>query len=323
MAELVGEGEGEPKEPREVLPPIELQNFQDLDKQLGVPDSVQIQFEDNTIVLGEQRRDLTPNLTVFFPPKDRKCRILYFPIFTILITLVDIIVFIWLLAKCGFAPPSENPMLGPSVQCLLDNGGKYGPAIKNGDWWRFITPIFIHAGFIHLFSNLIGQWVFCWMYDKEYTFVRVALVYFISGIGGVLLSAIIIPELVSVGASGAIFGMFGMYIVDIVQNFRRISNPIKTVVFSVIILIISFVIGLWPLVDNWAHIGGFLFGVVAAIVIIPTFHYTLRWKRIGRLVCTLAFIPVLIGMFAAGFYIFYNVIDVNGWCPQCQSITNL
>lgn len=288
---------------------------------------IQEEFDNSKVevpkLTGDEKIQLYPKFFTMEPQTIRKCRFLYYPTFTVLITLIDISVFIWLVATYGFGTSAENPMLGPSAQSLLDAGGKYGPSIRQGEWWRFITPIFLHAGFVHLFLNLVSQFIFCWILEKQYNSIRVAAVYFISGIGGVVWSAIFIPDLVSVGASSAIFGLFGMYMVDIIQNIGRIYFPTAILVTSIICLIVSLVIGLLPLVDNFAHIGGLFYGVLSSIIIIPTFHYQSRKKRIARLVCTIVFIPILLVTFIGAFILFYFVVDPNGWCDWCLYITDV
>lgn len=98
-------------------------------------------------------------------------------------------------------------MFGPPSNTLIMMGGMNIVFIKAGEFWRFLTPIFLHAGIIHLAMNLFAQLRFGLFLERQWNMFRYIPVYLISGIGGCLLSALWNlnnPATVSVGASGAI-----------------------------------------------------------------------------------------------------------------------
>ena len=106
-----------------------------------------------------------------------------------------------------FAGGSDNP----STQ--LGFGVKSNMEIDNGETWRFITPIFLHIGLLHLAFNSYALWIVGPQVEKLYGGPRFFLLYLLTGIAGVAASYWYHPQYPSAGASGAIFGLFGVLLV--------------------------------------------------------------------------------------------------------------
>lgn len=246
----------------------------------------------------------------------------FYPIFTVVVTIIDLSLLIWLLVlNKGIESPSVNPMFGPSPQTLLDAGAKYGPLLKDGEWWRFIAPIFLHSGLIHFILNIVFQFSLCWIFEIRYSTLIVLPVYVISGIAGNVLSAIFIPNAISVGASGALFGLWGMAIIDLIWNIKKTSRPCCMITYMIVSLLASLGLGLLPFVDNFAHIGGFIWGTLISIAIVPKIEPVKnsslsmkRWRIIGRVITGFIAIASLIALIV----VFYETVDPNGWCAGCQ-----
>ncbi|KAJ5075845.1 rhomboid-like protein [Anaeramoeba ignava] len=239
------------------------------------------------------------------------------PIFIWLITLVDIVMMVYAIVKNhGFEQFQVNPWGGPSQQVLIDLGAKDAPKIRDGQWWRFITPLFLHVGVIHLLLNLTFQWKGGSQIEESVGTIRTFLIYFISGIGGNLLSAVFLPNLIQVGASGALFGLFAILFGDLFQNWKEIYEPKSTLLKMILAVLITLGAGLLPAVDNFAHVGGFIVGLLSGAIIMPyiTFGTT---RKILLLIC----IPLLGAYFAILFIFFYRDIDGNSWCSFCKYIT--
>src|SRR5689334_14459251 len=96
---------------------------------------------------------------------------------------------------------------------LLAFGVKHNDEIARGQWWRFITPIFIHIGLLHLLFNSYALWVIGPQVEKLYGPARFVILYLLTGIAGVWGSYYYHPDIISAGASGAIFGLFGILLV--------------------------------------------------------------------------------------------------------------
>lgn len=107
----------------------------------------------------------------------------------------------------AFAGGSENP------STLMAFGVKSNELIDNGEIWRFITPIFLHIGLLHLAFNSYAIWIVGPQVEKLYGGPRFLLLYLLTGIAGVAGSYWYHPYVISAGASGAIFGLFGVLLV--------------------------------------------------------------------------------------------------------------
>jgi membrane associated rhomboid family serine protease len=120
----------------------------------------------------------------------------------------------------------------------------------------------------------------------------------------------------SVGASGALFGLLGCILIDLLQNWRIILHPWRSLFGIIFTMVISFIIGLFPGIDNFSHIGGFISGCLAAVVFLPTIHFgkwDKRWKILARIVCAALIILMFVGLLIA----FYNG-NAGEWCSWCK-----
>lgn len=136
-------------------------------------------------------------------------------------------------------------------------------------WWRFIVPIFLHAGIIHIGFNLLLQLTLGRDMEKEIGPFRFALVYFSAGIFGFVLGGnYAAPNIPSVGASGSLFGILALVLLDLLYNWSSRPSPVKDLLFLLLDIGIAFVLGLLPGLDNFSHIGGFLMGLVLGICLL-------------------------------------------------------
>ena len=150
----------------------------------------------------------------------------------------------------------------PKTQDIISWGGNYGPLTIDNEWWRLLSSCFIHIGFIHLVANcfaLAYVGLFLESHLKRITYLSL---YLFCGTIASLTSLYWNDDLVSAGASGAIFGMYGLLIVFLTTKTiskKLNSNTIFFIVFFVIInLLGSFKEG----IDGAAHVGGFLAGII-------------------------------------------------------------
>jgi len=169
--------------------------------------------------------------------------------------------------KYGGAFVKSNTMLGPNSQTFMAMGGKWEPAIRAGHVWLLVTPIFLHGGVIHLASNLFFQLRFGFSMEARWGMYRFIAAYFITGIGASLFSCILSPLTVSVGASGALFGLFGYEYSYLFINWDAILDNRMEACMLTVILVINLIIGFGgPDIDNWAHLGGLLTGIFLGLV---------------------------------------------------------
>jgi membrane associated rhomboid family serine protease len=136
-------------------------------------------------------------------------------------------------------------------------------------WWRFIVPIFLHAGIIHIGFNMLLQMTLGRDMEKEIGSIRFALVYFCAGIFGFVLGGNYAGQNIpSVGASGSLFGILALVFLDLLYNWKSRKSPVTDLLFLLLDIAIAFVLGLLPGLDNFSHIGGFLMGLVLGICLL-------------------------------------------------------
>ncbi|KAG5550239.1 hypothetical protein RHGRI_015262 [Rhododendron griersonianum] len=144
--------------------------------------------------------------------------------------------------------------------------------------WRLITCIWLHAGVFHLLANMLSLVIIGILLEQEFGFARIGLLYLIAGFGGSLLSALFIRSNISVGASGALFGLLGAMLSELLTNWTSYVNKVAALLTLVIIVVINLAMGILPHVDNFAHIGGFLSGFLLGFVLLirPQFGWVSR-----------------------------------------------
>jgi len=189
-----------------------------------------------------------------------------------ILVLINLIVFIALVLI------GVNP-ISPSSQELLNFGGSRSFEVLNGEYWRLFSAIFIHAGIMHLFMNLIGLGVSAFLLEKIIYPLGLILIFLVTGMIASSTSIYCNPNTVNVGASGGIFGLYGLILAFAIFNIFPIDmfGMLKFVLFLMAGL--TLVIGLTGImgsVDNSAHIGGSISGVVIGSIISIIFKERLK-----------------------------------------------
>ena len=177
--------------------------------------------------------------------------------------------------------PNATATTGASVSCPLSDlcgfNGVPNP-VPNGSltqgpapnqWWRFIVPIFLHAGIVHIAFNLLLQLTLGRDVERLIGSARFALVYFASGIFGFVLGGnFAATGIASCGCSGSLFGILAITLLDLLYTWPTRKGPVKDLLFILVDVLIAFVLGLLPGLDNFSHIGGFLMGLVLGLCIL-------------------------------------------------------
>jgi membrane associated rhomboid family serine protease len=138
----------------------------------------------------------------------------------------------------------------------------YGPAVRDGDWWRLVTSTFLHASVLHLLFNMYALYLFGPALEVRFGHVRYLLVYLIGGLWGSAGALILTPESPTLGASGAIFGLMGALVVVLRKHGTRDLGGIGMVIGFNLFLTFS-ISG----ISIGGHLGGLLGGTLAAAVI--------------------------------------------------------
>ena len=206
--------------------------------------------------------------------------------FTMIFIGVNVGVFVLMCLAGGFAVTSVNP------EVLRGFGAKQNNLIaEQHQYWRLITAIFIHIGIIHLLLNNYALWIIGQEIERIYGSARFVVLYLVTGVIGSVGSYAFNPQATSAGASGAIFGLFGVmatfafkYRKEIPQ---RLSREIRRRVLPVIAINLVFGFSV-RIVDNAAHVGGLLAGIALALAVPymrPTERITpLLWRAL-QMVC--------------------------------------
>ncbi|KAJ1357802.1 Rhomboid [Parelaphostrongylus tenuis] len=165
----------------------------------------------------------------------------------------------------------ENATLCSQVNCFSDICGML-PFLwrdRPDQFYRMFLSLFLHAGIIHCaFTVFVQMWL---MLDLEMLigWKRMAILYIGSGIGGNFASAIFVPYSPEVGPSGSHLGIMAALVVDLHHHRHIIVRPRRELMKHMLTVFMLFLTGLLPWIDNWAHLFGFVFGLLITIVTFP------------------------------------------------------
>ena len=120
-----------------------------------------------------------------------------------------------------------------TIQYFLQWGGNFGPHTTSGQIWRLFTCMFVHAGIGHFLGNMIIFYIIGRLVERVYGNLYFAIIYLGSGLLGAVSSMCVHPLTVSVGASGAIFGVFGaLFSIYITRSASLVEAPLKRVLLG-------------------------------------------------------------------------------------------
>lgn len=183
-------------------------------------------------------------------------------------------------------------------EVLINWGAMTGSLLQVGQYYRLITPMFIHIGFEHLLMNMLTLYFVGIYVEKIFGHTKFLIIYFIAGFGGNLASATWLSNSISAGASGAIFGLFGAFLM-LGENYRKIpffKDQARTfLIFIGLNLVFDFLPNSG--IDVFGHLGGLLFGFLSAYIIgvnrsldLPKVRF---FKKIGAILLLLTSVIVM------------------------------
>lgn len=186
---------------------------------------------------------------------------------TIALLAINIAIFLAMVA-------SGISFVTPKTDQVLRWGADYGPYTLSGQYWRLITSMFLHFGIIHIFGNMWCLWSLGRLAEKMVGSLSVAGIYLMTGIGASLLSLSWNPMRVSAGASGAIFGIAGALIT--VLYFGKLGlqpeSVRKLLGYVLRFALLNLLFGLQGHIDNMAHLGGLVSGLLIGFFLAQTFN---------------------------------------------------
>jgi len=184
-----------------------------------------------------------------------------------------------------------------NVNVLITYGAKVNALIQQGEWWRLATPMFLHIGFTHILMNMITLYFVGTQIEAAFGHTRFLVMFLVSGIGGNIASFCFSDSL-SAGASTAIFGLFGAFMM-LGESFWQnpVISQLARTFMAFVVMNIAFDV-FTPGIDLAGHIGGLAAGFLVA--------YTVGVPRIGRVspvkrtVATIVLIGGLVWLYLHG-----------------------
>eukprot|EP00357_Protocruzia_adherens_P033906 CAMPEP_0114992814 /NCGR_PEP_ID=MMETSP0216-20121206/12164_1 /TAXON_ID=223996 /ORGANISM="Protocruzia adherens, Strain Boccale" /LENGTH=320 /DNA_ID=CAMNT_0002356349 /DNA_START=35 /DNA_END=997 /DNA_ORIENTATION=- len=244
--------------------------------------------------------------------------------FIFIVSILDIVMYIATLAYDGV--DKEGDFLEPTNKAL-DKFGQKDPYKMKHDpeqVYRWFMPMFLHEGLAHIMFNLISQMIFGFWFEALVGTVRVAAVYLVGGIGGILFSALV-SNSNSVGASTAIFAILGGMLAWLLLNWFYLDPNIRCQMscILIVVLLLNFLFTLGATnVDNYGHLGGLMTGFFVGLSVLkyppgeinmfglpipqyqdPHANPDRKWEKywqISGYVCSFMF-------YVGGFVLFYTV----------------
>ncbi|KAI7738624.1 hypothetical protein M8C21_009810 [Ambrosia artemisiifolia] len=239
------------------------------------------------------------------------------------------------LGRLSFQPLKENPLFGPSSSTLEKLGAlEWNKVVNDKEAWRLVSCIWLHAGVIHLLANMLSLVFIGIRLEQQFGFARVGVIYMLSGIGGSILSTLFIKSNISVGASGALFGLLGAMLSELLTNWTIYANKAAALITLVIIILINLAVGILPHVDNFAHIGGFLTGFLLGFILLvrPQFSWQERHHlpieargkskyTVFQYVFWILSMILLIAGFTVGLVMLFKGENGNDHCSWCHYLS--
>ncbi len=181
--------------------------------------------------------------------------------------LTNVLVFVLMVAS-GLSPT------GPAAPDMLRWGANFGPSTVAGEWWRLLTCTFLHFGVLHLAFNMWALTGAGPLVERMVGNVGFLLTYLVAGLGGSLASLFWNPTLISAGASGAVFGVYGALLGLLLRQHGSVPREalVQLRGSGLAFLGYNLVFGLTvPNIDTAAHLGGLVAGFLGGVVLSQPF----------------------------------------------------
>ena len=178
------------------------------------------------------------------------------PYITILFASLSVIWFTYMTLKYGTTT---------SNTVLYENGAILGAYFTPDQWWRLISPIFVHIGFDHLISNMILLITLGPIIESILGHTKFALIYLLSGIGGNFAVLMLNPDTITAGASTALYGLFGLLLIQIFNKRNQLLRNISSVYIAIIAINLFYTFTNTN-VSLVGHIGGLVTGIAFGLI---------------------------------------------------------
>uniref|UniRef100_A0A673K047 Inactive rhomboid protein n=1 Tax=Sinocyclocheilus rhinocerous TaxID=307959 RepID=A0A673K047_9TELE len=213
----------------------------------------------------------------------------------------------------------EEATLCSQVHCMDDVCGLLpflNPEIPD-QFYRLWLSLFLHAGILHCLVSVCFQMTILRDLEKLAGWLRISIIYILSGITGNLASAIFLPYRAEVGPAGSQFGILACLFVELFQSWQILARPWRAFIKLSCIVLCLFAFGLLPWIDNFAHICGFVSGFFLSFAFLPYISFgqmDMCRKRLQILVA----LALFLGIFSSFVVLFY-IYPVK--CEWCELLT--
>ena len=155
---------------------------------------------------------------------------------------------------------------------LIRFGAKFNLLIRQGQYWRLVTPIFLHVGLFHLLFNQYALWILGRDVERLFGTGRFVVIYLLAGVWGNLISMVFV-EAISAGASGAIFGLVGAQVAFLWRNRKVLGEVGEQQLLNLLFIVgLNLFFGLSVKgIDNWNHMGGLVSGLLLGGTLAPRY----------------------------------------------------
>jgi membrane associated rhomboid family serine protease len=177
---------------------------------------------------------------------------------------------------------------------LFSQWALYGPLVNHGDWWRLITSAFLHEGIAHIGFNMAALWFVGGPVEEYLGRLRYIMVYLVSGLAGSAGALFQSPHAVTVGASGAIFGILGALLVIEWNVTGRLMGTAMT--WIILNLVISFAI---PGISWGGHVGGLIAGILCTFAFVRLGKHRSVYSPLGIVAVSVIVLVGVLSVLAA------------------------
>ena len=198
------------------------------------------------------------------------------PLPRITVALIAVYALVMVLEAVVSGTPFNLALIDPSIDALAALGGNaHSLTITGGQWWRLLTATLLHGGITHLGFNSLATWNIAGQLEPRAGWRALLATFTLTGLFASLTSVLVNPrEIIGIGASGAIFGILGFIVVWGVSSVPQFVQQIQRNFIMLLVVVGSSAI--IPGVDNVAHIGGLLAGLILGFF----------WERLSETIKT-------------------------------------
>ncbi|CAI9301193.1 unnamed protein product [Lactuca saligna] len=226
-----------------------------------------------------------------------------------------------MLQRFAFENVQENPLLGPSSATLLKMGAlDANKVIQEGQQWRIVTSMWLHAGVLHIFTNMLNLLAVGIRLEQEFGFACCHLCF----------SAKTFPLVHLEHYSVYLEQCFS----ELLTNWTIYANKLATSTMLILMILIGLMVGILPHVDNFAHIGGFITGFFLGFILLvhphsnrinqtiaPHGYYTKsKYKSCQHIFLVLSVIALSV-LFTMGFVFLFRKVNGNDYCSWCHYLS--